>query len=60
MRTEIAELTLRIARTILENAKAGRVYDPLVVEWARQIVDGNAAPALPRVWLHQSRVGMQS
>ena len=41
LKTEIAQIALRIARCILENAKAGRFYDPEIIEWARQIVAGN-------------------
>ncbi len=42
MRTHIAELVLIAARTVLLNVEAGRVYDPLTVEWARWIVGANA------------------
>ena len=45
LKTEIAQIALRIARCILENAKAGRFYDPEIIEWARQIVAGNLVAA---------------
>jgi hypothetical protein len=35
------ELILQAARTILANVEAGRIYDPLTVEWAEFIVRVN-------------------
>jgi hypothetical protein len=40
-RTDIAKEVLVIARRVLENVDAGRVYPAGTVEWAKQIVNGN-------------------
>lgn len=44
-RTDIAKSVLEIARRVLDNVKAGRVYPQGTVEWAEQIVRGNTPKA---------------
>ena len=43
-RTDIAKSVLEIAKRVLDNVKAGRIYPQGTVEWAEQIVRGNAPP----------------
>ena len=44
-RTERAELCLGIARRVLQEQQDGRSVDPDRLEWARQVIRGNAPDA---------------
>ena len=44
-RTAIAQSVLLIARRVLENAAAGRIYHWRTLEWAQQIVAANKETA---------------
>ena len=41
MKTDVAKSVLLVARRVLENVKAGRVYSPREIEWAEDIVKAN-------------------
>lgn len=47
-RTDIVKSVLEIAKRVLENVDAGRVYPSGTVEWAKQIVAGNRPKKPPQ------------